>query len=67
MTNESRVKIAVSLLVDGEPMWHLALDTNPKALTRLGMEEYTKVVRSAETELKNQIIKHEKALKSKDE
>ena len=48
---EPKVKIAVTLLIEGSPIWSLALPTNDKAATRLGDEEYTKVVRAAEAEL----------------
>ena len=50
-----QVKIAVSIMVDETPIWNLALETNQKASRRLGLEEYTKVVRSAEAELSRQI------------
>jgi len=54
------VKIAVSVMIDETPVWNLAMPTSPKAVTRLGLEEYTKVVRSAEAELKKQIQKTQK-------
>jgi len=53
----AKVKIAVTVLIEGSPIWSLALETNPKAATRLGDAEYTKVVRAAEAELKKQVSK----------
>ncbi len=57
----SRVKIAVMVMVDGEAIWNLPLDTNDKAATRMDLPQYTKVVQAAETELKKQIKNLEKS------
>ena len=56
----SIVKIAVSVMIDESPIWSLALETSQKAARRLGMDEYTKVVRGAEAELKTQIMKQDR-------
>jgi len=47
-------------MVEETPIWSLALETNPKASKRLGEEEYRKVVRAAEAELKKQVQKSDK-------
>lgn len=62
----SIVKIAVSVYIDEDPIWHLPLETNPKAATRLDMEAYTKVVKAAEAELKTQVMKKERADKKEE-
>jgi hypothetical protein len=49
------VKIAVTLTIDEDPIWHMAIETNPKAAQRLTSQEYIAVVRAAEAELRNQI------------